>query len=169
MLATDTMQIRENKHRLNGHRQTFFCDLLYRDGEAMILRFQTTADPYATVAHTTEGYFWQDRNYLVYKMFNQFGELVGHRFDVCRDVRFGPDSVDWTDLILDFFVNPNGELRVLDETEVEEAVQNGGLSPADQDIISSTRTFMEREYDAVIQEILALHERAGLSSPGSRA
>jgi len=55
------------------------------------------------------------------------------------------------------------------QTEVEEAVQNGGLSPADQDIISSTRTFMEREYDAVIQEILALRERAGLSSPGSTA
>ena len=163
------MQIRENKHHLNGHRQTFFCDLLYRDQEAMVLRFQTTTGPYSAITLTTEGYFWQGRNYLVYKMFNQFGDLMGHRFDVCRDVRFGPDSVDWTDLILDFFVNPSGELRVLDETEVEEAVQNGGLGPEDQEIIASTRAFMEREYDAIIQEILTLHERAGLPAPGTRS
>ena len=159
------MQIRENKHRLNGHRQTFFCDLLYRDGEAMVLRFQTTTGPYAAVTHTTEGYFWQGRNYLVYKMFNQSGELVGNRFDVCRDVRFGADSVDWTDLILDFFVTPQGELRVLDETEVEEAVQNGVLSPEDQEIIASTHRFLERGYGEVIQEILTLHERARASQP----
>lgn len=161
------MQIREIKHHLNGSQQVFFCDLLYRGEGAMIVRFQTTEDPYAAVARTTEGYFWEGRNYLIYKMFNQFGDLVGHRADVCRDVRFGPDSVDWTDLLLDFFITPQGELRVLDQDEVKEAVARGALSPEDMAILARIRELFEGQHEALIAEAADL--RARVQPAGRRA
>src|SRR5438128_1072458 len=130
------MKIREIKRRLNGSHQEFLCDLIYRDDEAMIIRWQSTGK-YAAIASMSEGYYWEDRHYLIYRMFRE-GALYGHRFDVCRDVRFGPDTVEFTDLFLDFFVTPDGELQIHDEDEVAEAIATGVVSPADQQIILET-------------------------------
>ena len=162
------VQIQEIKHRLNGSSQSFLCDLLYRSTEALVLRFQATGTPYAAVARTTEGFFWQGRNYLVYRMFDQDGALVGHRIDVCRDVRFGQESIEWTDLLLDLFITPAGELRVLDEDEVASAITAGLLSPQDQEIIARTRALLEADYQAVVEEAARLWQPgAGFASPSA--
>ena len=153
------MKIREIKRRLNGAQQVFFCDLIYKDAEAMIIRYQHTVDPYAAVAWISEGYYWPGRNYLIYKMFDQYGALAGHRFDVCKDVRFGPDSVEFTDLYLDAFVPPAGDLQVLDEEEVAQAVFSGEVGPEDQAIIAATRALLEAEHAAIIQEAASVRQR----------
>ncbi len=151
------MQIREIKRKPTGAEQTFTCDLLYRDDEAMVILYRSSGN-FAGIATHSEGYYWQGRNYLIYKMFR--GErLVGHRFDVCRDVRFGPDSVEFLDLYLDFFLTPDGQLQVHDEDEVEEAIEQGVLNTADQAIINHTRALVSTHYEQIIAEAAALRRR----------
>ena len=144
------MKVYETKRRLNGTSQTFECDLIYRNGEAMVIKYESKGQ-YRAFANVSEGYYWEGRNYLIYKMFRD-GELVGHRFDVCRDVTFGPNSVDWTDLILDFFLTPAGDLQVHDEDELHEAVNAGVVTPEDQAIIARTRTLLESEVQRIVDE-----------------
>ncbi len=158
------MEIREIKHRLNGAQQTFYCRLLYRDEDVMIIRFRATEDPFLAVARTSEGYFWKSRHYLMYKMFNQYDDLVGHRFDICKDVHFGHDSIDWTDLVLDFFVDPTGTLHIEDEDELADMLANGIMTAQDGEIVARTRDVLEREFDAIIQETEALRRRIGLTA-----
>lgn len=148
--------ITEIKHHLDGRSQTFLCDLLLRGEGVMVLRFQTSGSAYAAVARTTEAFFWEGRNYLIYRMFSETGELVGHRFDVCRGVRFGEDTLEWTDLLLDFFVTPAGELQALDEEEVAEAVALGRLDLEGQAILRDTRFLLEHEYTSILQEAALL-------------
>ena len=152
------MKILETKRRLNGTSQTFECDLVHREKGALIIRYESKGQ-YARLASVSEGYYWEGRNYLIYKMFRD-AELVGHRFDVCRDVTFGPDSVRWTDLLLDFFYTPSGELQVHDEDDVAEAAGAGLLTAADRDIIERTRALMVAQVARIIEEAAALRARA---------
>ena len=153
------MKIYETKRRLNGTSQTFECDLVYRDDEALVIRYESKGQ-YSALASVSEGYYWEGRNYLIYKMFRE-GRLVGHRFDVCRDVAFGTDSVAWTDLLLDFFFTPEGELQVHDEDDVEDAIKAGVLTREDQQIVAKTRALMEVEVGRIVEEAATLRARAG--------
>lgn len=150
------MQVKEIKRHLNGAQQVFYCDLVYLGQEAAIIRYTATEDPYKAVAAVSEGYYWQGKNYLMYKLFDEFGGLVGYRFDVCRDVRIESGQVEWTDLYLDAFVSPGGDIRVDDEAEVAEAVARGELTAADQAIIQRTRALLETEYRRIIEEAARL-------------
>lgn len=152
------LKVFETKRRLNGTSQTFECDLVYRNGEAMVIKYESKGQ-YKAFANVSEGYYWEGRNYLIYKMFRE-GELVGHRFDVCRDVKFGPDTVDWTDLILDFFYTPAGELQVHDDDELHEAVNAGVVTPEDQAIIANTRGLIESEILKIVAEAATVRSLA---------
>ena len=152
------MEIREVKRKPDGREQTFVCDLVYRGDDALIIRYESKNAN--ALASLSEGYYWEGKNYLIYKMFRD-GRLVGHRFDVCRDVTFGTDSVEWTDLYLDFFLTPEGEFQIHDEDEVEEAIKAGLLGPEDQEIIWRTRDFMVVEHPRVVSEAMAVRAKAG--------
>jgi len=153
------VKVREIKRKLDGREMAFDCDLIYRDDDAMVIRYESKGN-FARIATMSEGYYWQGRNYLIYKMFRD-GELVGHRFDVCRDVTFGPDCVEWTDLDLDFFLTPEGELQVHDEDEVAEAIAVGLLNSDDQQIIKRTRQLLTDEHQRIVSEAAAMRARAG--------
>ena len=152
------MEIREIKKKPDGREQTFVCDLIYRDGDALIIRYESKGNLRA-FASMSEGYYWAGRNYLIYRMFRE-GVLVGHRFDVCKDVTLGPDSVEWTDLYLDFFLTPQGEWQVHDEDEVAEAIESGLLTDEDQAIIVRTRALLEAEHQRVVAEAALVRAQA---------
>jgi len=151
-------KIYETKRRLNGTSQTFECDLIYRNGKAMVIKYESKG-PFRAFASMSEGYYWEGRNYLIYKMFRD-GELVGHRFDVCRDVTFGPNSVAWTDLILDFFFTTDGELQVHDEDELQEAMASGRVTPEDLAIIDTTRALLTADVLDIVREAAEVRAKA---------
>ncbi len=152
------MPFREVKHKLNGSQQVFDCELLFQSDDAIIVRFVATEEPYISMAHHSEGYFWRDRNYLMYKMFRENDDLVGYRLDVCRDVQFGSEQVDWTDLVLDARVSPGYNVSIEDEDEVTEAIAAGLLSPADQQIIATTKRIFETGITAIVSDAERLRE-----------
>lgn len=156
------MQVREIKQRLDGSREVFSCEGLLLDARVAVLRFEATAgyalDPATGQPHRfTEGYFWSGRTYLLYKMFGNMDAVLGYRFDVCTDVTLAGDTVQWTDLLLDFWVPPDlsqGEFQ--DEDELTEALRRGALTPARRAVVARTRSVLASGYRQIIAEAATL-------------
>ncbi|MCX6023193.1 MAG: DUF402 domain-containing protein [Chloroflexi bacterium] len=162
------MQIQEIKQRLDGSRQVFYCDVVWLGGDAAVLKFVATMDystnPSADLPHKfTEGYFWQGRPYLMYKMFGDVDQLIGYRFDVCTDVRITSDAVRWTDLLLDFWVDPElTSSRFMDEDELATATARGLLTPEHLAVVDEAREALAGSYRTIIADAEALRARAGM-------
>lgn len=152
------MQVREIKEHLNGTRQVFFCEALHLTSDLAVLRFLATAD-YSTDPSTerphrsTDGYFWAGRNYLMYQMFGDNDALLGYRFDVCDDVHIEGDTVRWTDLLLDFWVDPDlSQSQFEDEDELADALRRGLLTPEQQAAVARARQQLETGFRDIIAE-----------------
>jgi predicted RNA-binding protein associated with RNAse of E/G family len=87
-----------------------------------------------------DGYLWTQHfpeceKYVLTTMWNGRGEIVQFYVDIC--LRHGTDSkgVPWyDDLYLDLVLLPSGEWFVLDEDELDEAVQSGMVGREEADI-----------------------------------
>lgn len=73
------------------------------------------------------GVWWKSQHLGAYRLHGPAGNLVGYRFDVCKDVRLSSckdqgDSVEFCDLVVDFFLWPNasGELTAEQGTTFED-------------------------------------------------
>lgn len=79
-----------------------------------------------------DGYMWLQhyptgKNYSVTSMFDASGEIVQWYIDICYEIGI-EHNVPWLDdLFLDIVVLPNGEIILLDEDELEDALENGSI------------------------------------------
>lgn len=79
------------------------------------------------------GYIWRTRwevgkPYIINKYLNDKGELVGVYCDICRPVEKFGSGLAFDDLYLDVWQVPGHPPALLDEDELEEAVEVGYLS-----------------------------------------
>ena len=65
-------------------------------------------------------YYYDNRWYNIFEIRMATGALKGWYCNVTRPARVDADTVDWEDLALDLWVDPDGTIRVLDEDEFEE-------------------------------------------------
>ncbi|MFF2755134.1 DUF402 domain-containing protein [Psychrobacillus sp. NPDC058041] len=77
-----------------------------------------------------DGYTWMqhfptDKNYSLTTMFDENGEIVQWYIDICYQIGIEKDVPWWDDLFLDVVVLPSGEIIVLDEDELEDALTCG--------------------------------------------
>lgn len=159
--------ITEIKRHLDGRMQQFVCELLHQDREVTIIRFQARGTPYAQRIHHSDGFFWSGRNYLMYQLFGHESQVVGYRFDVCKDVRFSSGSVEFTDLLLDVVMDVHGGVEVQDDDEVDAAHAAGQLTPTDLAVIIQTRAFLVEEAASIIGEVQALRQRLSILPAGA--
>lgn len=154
------MLITEIKRHLDGRVEQFECELLHRDASTMVIQFVAQpGSPFYGRMSRSEGYFWADRPYLMYKIYGKDGQLAGYRFDACRDVIFGPDFVEFTDLYLDFRVTPDGTLTVEDEDELEAALALGLIDDTDYDVARLAHDLLTSDLPIVLAEAIALMEQ----------
>ena len=149
--------IRETKHTLDGRRQSFDCGLVAVSPRLALVRFVHTAARAAggfffPDGSVTFGFFWAGRHYNLYRFTGPDGVVIAYRFDVVDAVRITPAHVRYTDLLLDAWLAPGGELRVEDEDEVEAAEAAGLLSPRRRSIIDRTRLLLERAHPRIVAE-----------------
>ena len=151
------MTITEIKRHVDGREERFTCSLLYRDAQAMVIRFvaQPGSRFHRLMAHS-DGFFWVGRPYIMYRIVGHDGAVAGYRFDAARDVRFGHDYVEFTDLLLDFRVAPDGSFTVEDEDELEAALALGVIEETDYDLAYLARELVEAEFAAIAAEAEAL-------------
>jgi len=164
------MTITEVKRHLDGREERFECELLVKRGDLALVRFAFHQDephadgPFRLPAGevVTLAAFWADRPYLVYRLIDGDGQLIGHRFDVCTDVRID-DEIHYTDLVLDVWMPPDGSVHVLDEDEVAEAEATGVMSPQQRTVVEQAKRYLLRHADDVAGELDALAAQAGVA------
>ena len=156
------MPITEIKHHLDGRIERFTCDVVQLlPGNFAIVRYVGQRDkplqdgPLSLPAgeiHTL-AYFWEGRNFLVYKLAPADGILLGYRFDVCQDVCITRDKIEFVDLLLDLWADPAGKIHVLDEDEVDAHITLGLLTQQQLTIVERTKRFLLENYREILAEI----------------
>lgn len=91
-----------------------------------------------------KGYTWlqyypKGCHYVVTAMFDDKGEIVEWYIDVCKNQGITDQGVPWfDDLYLDIVVLKNGEVFLMDEDELDEALTRGHISVKDYDMAMKT-------------------------------
>ncbi len=150
--------ITEIKRHINKPDQTFRCEVLAREPGHLVLRYvsdRTGRIGEVTFApgSTTYAHYWERRGYVAWRMHDPDGRLRGHVFHVCRDVRIGSDTVDYRDLLLDIWAEPDGGVVVLDEDEVRDCAARGLIGPEDLAWIEGRRREIVASLGTIIREM----------------
>jgi len=157
---------RERKRKPDGTVHEYETPLVHRDGRVTIVRFEMTRGggpprlPVAVPAGSVSyGYFWGRRPYSMYRWISPEGGVIAHRFDAVADVRIGETGVDYRDLILDWWVLPDGTLLEEDRDELEEAIAAGTISATDVEQANEAARQVFSRYRHIIDEVEALERK----------
>ncbi|QJC52002.1 DUF402 domain-containing protein [Paenibacillus albicereus] len=80
------------------------------------------------------GYLWMQHfprgeHFVVTTMFDDKGKVVQWYIDICKTQGLTDQQVPWfDDLYLDIVVLPSGEVYLMDEDELEDAIQGGDIT-----------------------------------------
>lgn len=159
---------RERKRKADGTIHDYETELVHRDKTVVIVKFLMTraggpprlpvSVPAGTVSY---GFFWPRRPYNVYRWVSPEGVVLAHRFDAVTDVRITDESVDYRDLILDWWALPDDTLLEEDRDELEAAIAAGTISAGDQKIAKEAARQIFSRYRHVVDEVVALEKRFG--------
>lgn len=98
--------------------------------------------------------------------FNDAGELIELYFDITSGNRFDdPDNPEFTDMYLDVVVTPNGDIRVLDRDELDEARRAGLITETEYndalaqcselcDLLSEKKTYFIEHCKKAMRELI---------------
>lgn len=101
-----------------------------------------------------KGYSWlqyypKDEHYVVTAMFDDKHQIVEWYIDTCRGQGVTDQGVPWfDDLYLDVVVLSNGEIFLVDEDELEEALEKGHISVEDAALAERTAADLLKAIDA---------------------
>lgn len=156
------MKILEIKRHLNKPDESYLCDLFKRDSDYLVLKYVSeqpgrVASVTFEVGSTTYAYYRAGGGYVLWRMLGPDHELRGHLFHICRDQVVSEDRVESLDLLLDIWIDADGQLSILDRDEVEECATKGALSEQDlawiarqeQEIIKNQRQIIS-DFDNIL-------------------
>ena len=130
------MKILELKRHLNKPEESYLCDLLTRGSDYIIVKYVSDRSGQVgsvnfRAGSTTYAYYQSGMGYVIWKMFNPGNRLEGHLFHICRDIHLEEDKVKYLDLLLDVWIDAEGQITVLDRNEVEECVAKGVIGESE--------------------------------------
>ena len=151
----------ENKRHVDGQQELFQCEGLVVSAREAVIRFRhqqprTVGGFHFPAGSVTYGFFWRGRHYILYRFVGPDGRLIAHRFDVVDEVRISRRRVEYLDLALDVWVDPDGRARLEDEEEVAEYAARGLLSPERLALIERTRRHLLARCRRIIEGAAAL-------------
>jgi len=84
-------------------------------------------------------HFPKGEQFVVTTMFDDKGRVVQWYIDVCKNQGLTDQKVPWfDDLYLDVVVLPSGEVFLMDEDELEDAVRSGEVTHKDANMARKT-------------------------------
>ncbi len=151
-------KITEIKRHKNKPEQRFLCELALREpGHIAIVYHAESAGRIADIeiapGSTTIAHYWQGGGYVLWRMFSADKRLIGTLFHICANTDIQQAAVSYDDLILDIWISPRGEARVLDEDELSEAAQAGLVTAEELRWIDSQRKRVLSEYPSIIENV----------------
>jgi hypothetical protein len=135
----------EIKRHKNKPEQRFYCELLHRENGYAVLCYEAEgsgqiADMFIAPGSTTVAHYWYDRPYVAWRMFDLNKNLIGTLFHICTNVCILEDLLSYDDLLLDIWIAPDGEIRVLDEDELLACIAEGRIRESELNIIHQAHT-----------------------------
>lgn len=130
------MKILEIKHNLKKPDESYLCDLLERGSNYIVLKYVNerpgrVGNVTFEVGSNTYAYYRTGGGYVLWRMFGADNKLKGHLFHVCRDQQVREDQVEYLDLLLDLWIDLDGQLTILDRVEVDECAAKGLIGEKD--------------------------------------
>ncbi len=160
----------ERKLKPGGEVREYSCTLLHLDPGMAVVRFIMSrggAIPGIPVhvppGSVSDGYFWKRRPYNVYRMRHKDGSVIAHRFDAVTDVNLSTEMVAYRDLVLDWWVTPEGAIIEEDRAELEALAASGDLSAHDLRLATLAAQQVLGRYRHIIDELETIERRLGLS------
>lgn len=166
--------ITEIKHNPGKPDQSFQCGLLHHGGSRMVISYRSDR-PYSQgdiripTGTLTLAYYEEGLPYILWKMIGRGGRLVGHYVHLCDRVRIGPGRVEYDDQLLDLWFYPDGDVRVLDEDELQQASDIGLIDGQTADRVRNSAAEVMRGIKEIVTEFDALLAGLGIGTPSESA
>lgn len=93
------------------------------------------------------GLYPKGESYAITGLYNEKNELVEFYFDMIKENGRESNKIYVLDTYLDLVITPNNEKYVLDEEELEEALENNQIDKVDYDIAYDTLHRLQKEYE----------------------
>ncbi len=150
--------IREVKRHINKDDEVYECQLLHRDEGYLVLLFvNDTAgnigDVFFDAGSRTVAHYWVDRGYVLWRMYESSGDLKGHSFHICGDVKINEDYVSYLDLLLDVWFYPDGSYLILDEDEVDDCKRRGLIDDRALEWIEKQKALITDKFEKIVNDI----------------
>lgn len=152
------LKYKEIKRHLNKPDQTFICDLVHYEENHVILKYYSEdpgqiSDIKIPPGSTTMAYYWSDRGYVLWQMFDNTGDLIGTLFHICSEVDISETEVHYLDLLLDIWITPDSSIRILDQDEVTEAHASGRLTAQQLFQIEKNKHLITNNHKTIINRL----------------
>lgn len=150
----------EIKRHKNKPEQRFLCELLHRESGYAVLRYEAEkpgliADMTIAPGSTTVAHYWHDRPYVAWRMFDLNKGLIGTLFHICVNVSIGEDHLIYDDLLVDIWIAPDGEMRILDEDELQACIGAGRISESELNTIQQAVHDITVRHDEIIAGLIS--------------
>ena len=150
------MSYLEIKRHLDKPDEMYECELMKQSGGYALVRYVheesgKVGDVRFEVGSTTFAYYETGCGYVVWKMCGVDDALKGFLFHICKALEVRKDEVEYQDLLLDLWFDPDGRMEVLDREDVAAFRSDGALKESDVDWIST----QEREIVDKREEIIS--------------
>ena len=124
------MKILELKRHLNKPVESYRCDLIRCGSDYIIVKYVSDRSGRIgpvifDAGSTTFAYYKTGMGYALWKMLNSHKRLEGYLFHICQDLEVGEDKVEYLDLLLDVWIDAEGQMTILDRDEVEACAEKG--------------------------------------------
>ena len=156
----------ERKKKADGSWREYRCSLLHLEPGLVIVRFvmerggSIPGTPImVTPGSVSDGYFWSRRPYNLYRMRRADGSIIAHRFDAVTDVVIGEAEVSYRDLVLDWWVLPDGLVLEEDRDEFDALRSAGGMTARDARRAEGAARQIWSRYRHIIDEAEDLEAR----------
>jgi predicted RNA-binding protein associated with RNAse of E/G family len=111
----------------------------------------------------SHGWFWVRKPYNLYRMRQPDGTLLAHRFDAVADVRLSAATIEYRDLVLDWWVMPDGTLIEEDRDELDALVAAGKLPATDVAAAEVAARAIFSRYRHIIDGVAAAERKLGIA------
>ena len=166
----------ERKIKLDGTVREYVCELLHTEQNLVVVRYQVRGGAGASAlpvmlppGSTSDGYFWRNKPYNLYRFTGPDGAIVGHRFDAVTAVRFAAGLVEYRDLAVDWWALPDGTLLEEDRDELDALIAAGALSAADIAATREATRHVFSRYRHIIDGAATLERRIFRNRPETTA
>ena len=113
----------EIKETLDGNRYSYTCELIRFSPKQAILRYIVSKAVKVetlilTAGTVTYAFYWPDKPFTLYKWYDPQGRKIADYFNIADTIEISQQEIRWRDLVIDVLRFPDGSLRILDEAEL---------------------------------------------------